>query len=189
MTNRSREENTIYMRERRARMKAEAAAAGLVTVRPLAKDHPIVKAGQRSDAENASPAPVRPAPAPVRLAPAPVRLAPVSLPAPPPAPLPEARLVGRASSETPFAPQSMFAVGGRPGRGLIPLGPGYAAPPDIAAAAPFMQWRDKTEAMLAALAAKSDAQERRIAALENAAMIEREMATRAARVLSALAEI
>jgi hypothetical protein len=64
---------------------------------------------------------------------------------------------------------STFAIGGRPGRGLVPQGYGYAAPPDIAAVSTFTKWCANTETMLAALAAKSDAQERRIAALEAAA--------------------
>jgi BMFP domain-containing protein YqiC len=66
-------------------------------------------------------------------------------------------------------PRSMVAVGGKPGRGLIPQGRGYAAPPDIAAVSTFAraeQFRAQTETMLRALAAKSDEQERRIAALE-----------------------
>lgn len=69
-------------------------------------------------------------------------------------------------------PQSMLAIGGRPGPGLISQGRGYAAPPDIAATSPFTraeEFRAKTETMLAALAAKADEQERRIAALEGAA--------------------
>jgi hypothetical protein len=66
----------------------------------------------------------------------------------------------------------MLAIGGRPGRGLIPQGPGYAAPPDLAAVSPFTraeEFRARTETILAALAAKSDEQDRRIAALEAAA--------------------
>jgi hypothetical protein len=66
----------------------------------------------------------------------------------------------------------MLAIGGRPGRGLIPQGRGYAAPPDLAAASPFTraeELRAKTETMLAALAAKADEQEKRFAALEAAA--------------------
>jgi hypothetical protein len=67
------------------------------------------------------------------------------------------------------APASMVAIGGKPGRGLVPQGYGYPAPPDLAAVSTFTKWRTNTETMLAALAAKSDAQERRIAALETAA--------------------
>jgi hypothetical protein len=63
----------------------------------------------------------------------------------------------------------MIAIGGKPGRGLVAQGYGYAAPPDVAAVSNYTKWRNSTETMLAALAAKSDAQERRIAALETAA--------------------
>jgi hypothetical protein len=68
--------------------------------------------------------------------------------------------------------QSMLAIGGRPGRGLIPQGAGYAVPPDIASTSPFTraeEFRAKAETMLAALATKADKQEKRIAALEAAA--------------------
>lgn len=67
------------------------------------------------------------------------------------------------------APASMYAIGGKPGRGLIPQGYGYPAPPDLAAVSNYTKWRSNTETMLAALAAKADEQERRIAALEAAA--------------------
>jgi len=67
------------------------------------------------------------------------------------------------------APQSMIAIGGRPGRGLVAQGYGYAAPPDTAAVSNYTKWRTNSETMLAALGAKSDAQERRIVALETAA--------------------
>jgi hypothetical protein len=60
----------------------------------------------------------------------------------------------------------MFAIGGRPGRGLVAQGYGYPAPPDIAAVSTFTKWRANTETMLAALAAKADMQDRRIAALK-----------------------
>ena len=81
-------------------------------------------------------------------------------------------------------PQSMLAIGGRPGRGLIPQGRGYAAPPDLAAASPFTraeEFRAKTETMLAVLAAKADEQEKRIAALEAAAADRRSRAVEFAR--------
>jgi hypothetical protein len=75
-----------------------------------------------------------------------------------------------ARHNTPTAPSrppaSMFAIGGKPGRGLIPQGQGYPAPPDIAAKSIYGQFMSRTEMMLAALAAKSDEQEKRIAALE-----------------------
>jgi hypothetical protein len=60
----------------------------------------------------------------------------------------------------------MVAIGGRPGPGLVDQGPGYPAPPDIAAVSTFTKWRENTETMLATLAAKADMQDRRIAALE-----------------------
>lgn len=66
----------------------------------------------------------------------------------------------------------MVAIGGKPGRGLVHQGAGYAAPPDIAAVSTFTrveQFRAQTETMLRALAAKSDEQERRLVALESAA--------------------
>jgi hypothetical protein len=47
----------------------------------------------------------------------------------------------------PSAPQSTIAIGGKPGRGLVPQGYGYAAPPDIAAST-FTKWRSNTETML-----------------------------------------
>lgn len=64
------------------------------------------------------------------------------------------------------APPSTPAIGGRPGRGLVACGPGYPLPPDQFVASPFGRWQANVETMLATLAAKNDAQERRIAALE-----------------------
>jgi hypothetical protein len=64
------------------------------------------------------------------------------------------------------APKSLYAVGGRPGPGLVSCGPGYPLPPDQFAASPFGRWQTNVETMLATLAAKNDAQEKRIAALE-----------------------
>ena len=61
----------------------------------------------------------------------------------------------------------MPAIGGRPVPGLIDCGPGYPLPPDQFAASQYGRWQASVETMLAALAAKNDAQERRIAALEN----------------------
>jgi len=60
----------------------------------------------------------------------------------------------------------MVAIGGVPGPGLVDQGYGYPAPPDIAAVSTFTKWRENTETMLAALAAKADMQDRRIATLE-----------------------
>jgi hypothetical protein len=73
-------------------------------------------------------------------------------------------------------PKSLYAIGGVPGRGLIPCGPGYPAPPDVFAASAYGQFMARTENMLAALAARSDAQEQRIAALEKTVAL-RETAT------------
>jgi hypothetical protein len=69
-------------------------------------------------------------------------------------------------------PRSLVAIGGRPGRGLVPQGQGYSAPPDLAVASPYThakQFEAHTKAMLAALAAKSDEHAREIAALKAAA--------------------
>jgi hypothetical protein len=66
--------------------------------------------------------------------------------------------------------------GGLPGPGLIPCGPGYPAPPDIFAVSAYGQFMARTANMLVALAARSDAQERRIAALEKTVAV-RETAT------------
>jgi hypothetical protein len=74
----------------------------------------------------------------------------------------------RAVVIAPPAPCSMVAIGGKPGRGLVPQGPGYAAPPDIAAGSQFTRFQENTAAMLAALAARADAQDREIAALKAA---------------------
>ncbi len=96
----------------------------------------------------------------------PVVFAPAPRPRPT-APAPSHALAAPVRVAVPApAPASMVAIGGRPGRGLVPQGYGYAAPPDIAAVSTFTKWRSNTETMLAALAAKADAQERRIAALE-----------------------
>ena len=54
--------------------------------------------------------------------------------------------------------QTMRAVGGVAGRGLIPMGRGYPAAPDIAA-----RQFERYEAMLGALAQRSDKQDREIA--------------------------
>jgi hypothetical protein len=76
------------------------------------------------------------------------------------------------------APPSTPAIGGRPGRGLLACGPGYPLPPDQFVASPFGRWQANVETMLAALAAKNDAQEPRIAALEKLAL-DRERGTAA----------
>ena len=81
------------------------------------------------------------------------------LPASRPGDLPHGTAPAPAVASTP-------AIGGRPGPGLIDCGPGYPLPPDQFAASRFGRWQANVETMLAALAAKNDAQERRIAALE-----------------------
>jgi hypothetical protein len=71
---------------------------------------------------------------------------------------------------------SMVAVGGKPGRGLVPQAQGYSLPPDLAALSAYTraeEFRAQTTTMLAALAARADQQERRIAALETAAVARR----------------
>jgi hypothetical protein len=81
------------------------------------------------------------------------------------------------------APRSTAAIGGRPGRGLVACGPGYPLPPDQFVASPFGRWQANVETMLATLAAKNDAQERRIAALEKLAL-DRERGTAALNALA-----
>ena len=90
----------------------------------------------------------------------------------------------RSTSSGP--PPSMVAIGGVPGRGLVAQGYGYPAPPDIAAVSTFTKWRANTETMLAALAAKADMQERRIAALEASQANRRADALDVARALAGL---
>ena len=80
----------------------------------------------------------------------------------------------------------MVAIGGVPGPGLIDQGDGYPAPPDIAAVSTFTKWRENTETMLAALAAKVDTQDRRIAALEASQANRRAAALDVARALAGL---
>jgi hypothetical protein len=94
------------------------------------------------------------------------------------APVAPATLSG---DSTPGGPPSTPAIGGRPGPGLIPCGPGYPLPPDQFALSPFGRWQANVETMLATLAARNDTQEQRIAALEsqvaerrNAALASRE---------------
>jgi hypothetical protein len=80
----------------------------------------------------------------------------------------------------------MVAIGGVPGRGLVPQGYGYPAPPDIAAVSTFTKWRENTETMLATLAAKAYMQERRMAALEASQADRRAFALDVARALAEL---
>jgi hypothetical protein len=77
------------------------------------------------------------------------------------------------------APVSMVAIGGKPGRGLIPTGPGYPAAPDQFVASSYGKWQANMEGMVRALAARSDEQDRRDAALEmRLAAIEKKEAER-----------
>ncbi len=162
-------------RERRARIKAgtwdfpnggaaEFAKAGAVVHsasirRDRSPKSPHLLAKSEAFHVRARAAPLSSAPARA-VAPAPLRhvITPSATCVVSPAPV-------RATS-TSSSPPSMVAIGGVPGRGLVAQGYGYPAPPDIAAVSTFTKWRTNTEAMLAALAAKADIQERRIAALE-----------------------
>jgi len=74
------------------------------------------------------------------------------------------------------APSSTGAIGGRPGPGLISCGPGYPLPPDQFAASPFGRWQANVETMLATLAAKNDALEKRVALNETAGRTARALA-------------
>jgi len=143
---RTRDEMRLYQRARRARLNA-----GAWPTAP--KDAPPI-AGRPA---------LAPDPASARTA---IGSFPATLAGPPagrPGGLPHGP--APASSGT-MSADSTPAIGGRPGRGLVDCGPGYPAPPDIFAASPFGRWQTGVETMLAALAAKNDAQERRIAALE-----------------------
>ena len=120
-----------------------------------------------------------PAPRPVASAPLPhvITLMAVDVVSPAPA--------GTPSTSSGPRP-SMVAIGGVPGPGLVDQGYGYPAPPDIAAVSTFTKWRENTETMLAALAAKADMQDRRIAALETAQANRRAAALDVARALAGL---
>jgi hypothetical protein len=140
---RTRDEMREYQRERRARIKMEAwAAVGMAPPPALAKDalraHAKARAWPAANAIGASPS---------------TDVAPIA---------PDAAR-SPAIVET---PKSLCSVGGQPGPGLIPCGPGYPLPPDQFAASPFATWQANVETMFATLAAKNDVQERRIAALE-----------------------
>jgi len=159
----SRDEMREYQRERRARLKAEAEAAGLVKVRVYPKDHPLAKAGVLIPQTAVLPTPSHP---------------PTHASTPAIGGHPGRGLVPGGPGYPLQTPPSMLAIGGRPGRGLVAAGPGYPLPPDQFIASPFGKWMGNVEAMLATLAAKNDAQERRIAALEKLAL-DRERGTAA----------
>ena len=137
-----REKVAAYHRARRARIRAEKEAIERAGGRPGFTTHAPSEFGYR---DGTKPKPAAPTSAPHFPVPALAPALPSTLAAPRP---------------------SMVAIGGRAGPGLVPQGLGYAAPPDIAAASAFTKWRANTETMLAALAARADAQDRRIAALE-----------------------
>jgi hypothetical protein len=161
MANLTRDAMREYQRARRARIKTEAWAA--VGLPPPVKSRSVALAKdairERVKAEAWSPA-NDPAP-----------IAPNSMGSGPP------------------APKSLYAVGGRPGPGLVSCGPGYPLPPDQFAASPFGRWQANVETMLATLAAKNDAQEKRIAALEKTVALNetaRQTAEALARVVGGL---
>jgi hypothetical protein len=163
-------------RERRARIKAgtwdfpnggaaEFAKAGAV-VHPISK--PLDRSPKSLDLP-AKPEAFMPAPAPRPVSSAPARTishSPIDHVITPPGAGVLSPAPARAPSTSSGPPPSMVAIGGVPGRGLVPQGYGYPAPPDIAAVSTFTKWRENTETMLATLAAKVDMQDRRMAALE-----------------------
>jgi len=93
------------------------------------------------------------------------------------------------AAAAPPPPKSLYAVGGVPGRGLIPCGPGYPLPPDQFAASAYGQFMARTETMLAALAERNDAQERRLAALEKAGNLRETGMNLIAEILARVARI
>ena len=161
---RTRVEMREYQRKRRARIKTEAwSAVGMAPPPALAKDALRAHAKARTwAAANLPSIAIGGRPAPLILS--------------PPRDAPNA-------ADTPPPPKSLYAVGGQPGRGLIPCGSGYPAPPDQFTASAYGQFMARTETMLAALAARNDAQERRIAALEKTVALN-ETAGRTARALA-----
>jgi hypothetical protein len=173
-------------RQRRARIKtgtwdfpnggaAEFAKAG-------AAIHTLSKQLGRSSKSPGSPTkPKVFAPAPARR---PVASAPARITASAPLPQIIAPMAVDVVQASP-GPPSMVAIGGVPGPGLVDQGYGYPAPPDIAAVSPFTKWRANTESMLAALAAKADMQDRRIA-LEASQANRRAAALDVARALAGL---
>lgn len=112
----------------------------------------------------------------------------------PDAPVPPSRaIVLHAALPTPAAPpRSMVAVGGKPGHGLVPQGRGYGLPPDLAAVSAYTraeEFRAQTTTMLAALAARADAQDRRIAALEGATVDRHANSLDVARALGGIVQL
>ncbi len=170
-------------RERRARIKAGAWDFPNGGAAEFAKAGAAIHArpDRASKSRNlpAKPNVFTPAPAPRPKSSAPHVIVPTSELVASPAP-------ARAASTSLAPPSSMFAVGGVPGPGLVDQGPGYPAPPEIAAVSAYTKWRTNTETMLSALAAKADVQERRIAALEASQADRRAYAFDVARALAEL---
>ncbi len=167
----ARDDMAAYMRDRRARLKAGAKAAVRAGDARMPEGPEARRARLNAEREAMKAAGGRPVftyytptgelgfgdgnkPKPPRKPPLP------AIYSPPPPPV---HVVAPGASA---APRSMLAAGGKPGRGLVPQGEGYALPPDQAAASQFTRFQTNSAAMLAALAARADAQDRRIAALE-----------------------
>jgi len=185
----ARDDMAAYMRERRARLKAEAEKAVALSNARKPKGVEAQRArrrAERASAPGVSREPVIDAPIPrdallkasaselatvrakaTAIGPGAVTPAAFEARQQAAAPTPSRPPVP-ASYRPPAPPASMFAIGGTAGRGLIPQGRGMPAPPDIAATSTYGLFMSRTETMLAALAARSDQQERRIAALEAA---------------------
>jgi hypothetical protein len=154
MANLTRDAMREYQRARRARIRAEAwAAVGLP---------PPVESPSLALAKDAIREPVKAEAWSAANHPAPV--------------------APNSARSGPQAPESLYAAGGRPGPGLVSCGPGYPLPPDLFAASPYGQWQASVETMLATLAVKNDAQEKRIAALEKTVALN-EAAGRTARAV------
>ena len=95
---------------------------------------------------------------------------------------------GSGSRMLPVSPRSTYACGGRAGSGLVDCGPGYPLPPDQFVASPLGRWKANVETMLVALAAKTDAQQRRIAELERKAALDEKMSRQLAKAAAGLIE-
>ena len=143
---RTRDEMRVYQRARRARLKAGTWPTAPKEAPPIAQRPAFAPGASPRTAIEGLAATLT-----------------ISLPATPISGLP--RGTAPVSRGTTFG-GSTPAIGGRPGPGLLDCGPGYPLPPDQFVASPYGRWQANVEAMLAALAAKNDAQERRIAALE-----------------------
>jgi hypothetical protein len=154
------EDPAAYMRAWRARKREEAGAVTLgAKVRPDPKDRPLVAqaerarvkaqreyeapGGRRASATQVTAAGGRAAALVMAQGVVTKSIAPAAIyrpPAPPP------------------AMRSMHAVGGVAGKGLVPMGRGYPAPPDIAA-----HQFERYATMLEALSQRSDQQGRQLA--------------------------